>query len=43
MLFLAVAILGHMPNFVVRRVAYLLFVDAFKFRLAYHFVGVFLF
>jgi len=42
MLCLEVAIIGNTPNFVVERVAYQLFVDAFKSRLGYHFVGVFL-
>jgi hypothetical protein len=40
---LAVAIIIHTPNFIVGSVAYLLFVDVFKSRLGYHFVGVFLF
>ena len=40
MLYLAVAIIVNTKNFVVGRVAYLLFFDAFKSRLGYHFVGV---
>jgi hypothetical protein len=43
MLCLAFATVRHTQKFVVGRVAYLLFVDAFKSLLGYHFVGVFLF